>query len=98
MFFFFFAVVVYLVSKLRASLRQRERLIGELRGSLKEVKELSGILPICANCKKIRNDEGYWEDVAAYISTHTKAAFTHGLCKECAAKLYPDFYKGKKRE
>ena len=57
------------------------------------VKELSGILPICANCKKIRDDDGYWQDVAVYISKHTNAEFTHGLCKECTIKLYPELIK-----
>jgi hypothetical protein len=94
----FFVVVSLLLSKLRAILQQRADLITELQSALSKVKELSGILPICANCKKIRDDEGYWQDVAVYISKHTNAEFSHGICKECAAKLYPGYYKKKETE
>ena len=93
MFFVFFIVVALLVHTVRAVLRQRESLINELQTALSAVKELNGIIPICANCKKIRDDEGYWQDVAVYISKHTNAEFSHGLCRECAAKLYPGFIK-----
>ena len=55
-----------------------------------ENKSLRGILPICANCKKIRDDEGYWRDVALYISQHSEAEFSHGICPECIQILYPD--------
>ena len=69
---------------------EREELIKELREALSEVKQLSGLLPICANCKKIRDDEGYWEQIESYIMTHTDAEFSHSICQECAKKLYPD--------
>ncbi len=72
---------------------ERERLIAELKQALSKVKTLSGFLPICASCKKIRNDEGYWQQIEAYIRENTDADFSHGLCPECAEKLYPDFYK-----
>ncbi len=62
----------------------------DLRCALKQVKKLSGLLPICASCKMIRNDEGYWQAIEAYISDHSEAEFTHGLCPDCAAKLYPE--------
>lgn len=55
-----------------------------------EVKTLSGFLPICASCKKIRDDEGYWNQIEAYIHEHSEAKFSHGICPECAKKLYPD--------
>jgi L-lactate permease len=58
----------------------------ELKDVLAQVKTLSGMLPICASCKKIRDDEGYWEEVASYISKHLDVFFTHGLCPVCAKK------------
>jgi hypothetical protein len=69
---------------------EREKLIGDLQQALAEVKKLSGLLPICASCKKIRDDRGYWQKVESYIADHTNAAFTHGLCPDCLEKLYPD--------
>jgi PAS domain S-box-containing protein len=69
---------------------ERERLIQELQMALARVKMLSGLLPICANCKKIRNDQGYWKQVETYISSHSEATFTHGICPECRHELYPD--------
>lgn len=75
---------------------QRESLITELRDALARVETLEGILPICSFCKKIRDDKGYWQAVEAYITNHTKARFSHGLCQECANKHYPELYKVKK--
>ena len=69
---------------------ERERIIGELHDALAKAKQLSGLLPICASCKKIRNDEGYWEDVAVYIREHSEADFSHGICPDCVQKLYGD--------
>jgi hypothetical protein len=74
---------------------ERERLILELQEALSQVKTLSGLLPICASCKKIRNDEGYWEQMEIYISEHSEVDFSHGICPECAQKLYPEYYKKK---
>lgn len=74
---------------------ERERLIGELQQALSEVKTLSGLLPICTSCKKIRNDEGYWERIEKYISDRSGALFSHGLCPECVRKLYPDYSQKK---
>jgi len=69
---------------------ERERLILELREVLAHVKTLSGLLPICAGCKKIRDDKGYWSQVESYIARHSEATFTHSLCPDCMQKLYPD--------
>jgi len=69
---------------------EREALIMELQQALADVKMLSGLIPICANCKKIRDDQGYWIQLEAYIQEHSDTKFTHGLCPECAAKLYPN--------
>lgn len=75
---------------------EREKLIQELQGALANVKALSGLLPICASCKKVRNDQGYWTQIEAYISDHSEAEFTHGLCPECAKKYYDELAKLKK--
>ncbi|MCP5106444.1 MAG: response regulator [bacterium] len=71
-------------------LTEKEKLIKELRDTLSEVKTLSGLLPICASCKNIRNDKGYWVRVEKYINQHTDVQFTHSLCEPCADKLYPE--------
>lgn len=75
--------------------KERERLIGELQEALAKVKTLSGLLPICASCKRIRNDQGYWQQIEAYIRDHSEAEFSHSVCPECAKELYPGIY-GKK--
>jgi PAS domain S-box-containing protein len=71
---------------------EREHLIQELQQALKKVKTLRGLLPICASCKKIRDDQGYWQVVDDYIRQHSLAEFSHGLCPACAQKLYPEYY------
>jgi GAF domain-containing protein len=71
---------------------ERERLILELQDALARVKTLSGLLPICSSCKKIRDDEGYWNQLETYIQEHSEAEFSHGLCDECAKNLYPEFF------
>jgi len=68
-----------------------EQLINELRTAMAEVKTLSGLLPICASCKQVRDDQGYWSQIETYLRKHTDISFSHGLCTECAHKLYPDF-------
>lgn len=69
---------------------EREKLIAELQKTLAEVKTLRGFLPICSNCKKIRDDEGYWQQIEKYIQEHSEAEFSHGICPDCLKKLYPD--------
>ncbi len=69
---------------------EREKLILELREALARVKTLSGFLPICASCKKIRDDQGYWRQIEAYIRDHSEAEFSHCICPDCARKLYPE--------
>jgi len=68
--------------------QKNEELILELKKALDNVKQLSGLLPICASCKKIRNDQGYWQKIETYISDRSDAQFTHGICPECSQKLY----------
>lgn len=76
---------------------ERERLIRELKGALLKIKTLSGLLPICASCKNIRDDKGRWNRLEDYISERSMADFTHGICPECARKLYPEVYKKKRK-
>lgn len=73
--------------------RELERLNRELKIAKDRIKTLSGLIPICAKCKKVRNDEGYWQEVEVYISSHSDADFTHGICTDCMKELYPDFYE-----
>jgi PAS domain S-box-containing protein len=70
--------------------KDRDDLIIELQQALSNVKKLSGFLPICAACKKIRDDTGYWNEIERYISEHSETQFTHGICPECMRKLYPE--------
>ena len=69
---------------------QRENLLKNLQQALSEVKTLKGLIPICASCKKIRTDKGYWEQIEKYISEHSEAEFSHSICPECGKKLYPE--------
>jgi PAS domain S-box-containing protein len=70
--------------------KDREKLIEELKESLKTIKKLQGILPICASCKKIRDNNGEWSELEFYIMTRADVDFSHGICPECAKRLYPD--------
>jgi hypothetical protein len=72
--------------KREIALRERER-------ALEDIRILRGLLPICASCKMIRDDQGYWTQIEGYIRTHSEADFTHGICPGCARKLYPELYK-----
>jgi len=73
---------------------EKERLIGELQAALADVKTLSGLVPICSSCKKIRDDRGYWRTLEMYLADHLDAQFTHGLCDDCLRRLYPDLAPG----
>ncbi len=77
---------------IRNEIDQREGLIEQLQKALREVKTLKGLIPICASCKNIRDDRGYWEQIETYIKDHSEAEFSHGICPECKKKLYPEFY------
>ena len=67
-------------------------MVKELQDALDEVKLLRGFIPICANCKNIRDDEGFWHRIEKYIQDRTGALFSHSICPDCAKKLYPDLY------
>src|SRR2546428_11933515 len=75
--------------------KARERELAEknrdLEQALSEVKVLRGFIPICASCKKIRDDKGYWQQIETYIQERSEALFSHGICKDCMKKLYPDY-------
>jgi len=77
--------------RLEAANRDLSDRNAELSRAMKEIKTLRGILPICASCKKIRDDKGYWKKTEAYIREHSEAVFSHSVCPECARKLYPDY-------
>ncbi len=78
---------------------EREKLISELQEALENIKTLQGLIPICSSCKKIRNDQGYWDILESYLQRHSNAQFSHSICPECSDKLYgnEDWYKKVKR-
>lgn len=90
--FLMIAVLAYTVESLRHRFESESHvLIKQLETALSEVKTLEGLLPICASCKKIRDDNGYWNQIETYLGKHADASFTHSVCPECIEKLYPEF-------
>lgn len=83
----FFLMIMFLLSGIKQQQKQREDLISELREAMEKIRTLKGMLPICAWCKKIRNDEGYWQQVELYVQDHSDATFTHGICPDCLANI-----------
>jgi transcriptional regulator with PAS, ATPase and Fis domain len=79
------------INALMKAQTERDKVISELQEALAVIKTLSGLVPICASCKKIRDDKGYWTQVEAYIQERSQARFSHGICPDCMSKLYPDF-------
>jgi PAS domain S-box-containing protein len=69
---------------------EREKLIDELKEALNRIDVLTGLLPICGACKKVRDDEGYWNDIEEFITRNSEAVFSHGICPDCKGKLYPE--------
>ncbi len=86
------------ITKHRQLERERERLIAELQDAITKVKTLSGLLPICSSCKKIRDDKGYWNQIELYLRENSEVEFTHGICPDCARKIYPYYFKEKKTD
>lgn len=82
--------ILYAIERIK-NMIEREKLRQELEDALDQVKLLSGFLPICCSCKKIRDDKGYWQQIEMYISNHSDVQFSHGICEECSKKLYPEF-------
>ncbi len=104
-----FAIITYLLiwilglcgtlmayNMIKRGIDQRESLIRQLKNALKEIKQLKGFIPICASCKNVRNDTGYWEQIEQYIKDRSEVEFSHSICPDCAKKLYPEFIKDKK--
>jgi PAS domain S-box-containing protein len=87
-------VIVSDVDDRRKAGQERELLIAELQEALEKVKLLSGLLPICAWCKKVRDDQGYWNAIENYVSRHSEAEFTHGICPECRSRYYGEVDPG----
>ncbi len=84
-------VVAILGLQRNKTLEQRSIILFEKEKALDEIRVLRGFLPICASCKKIRDDNGYWTQIEGYIREHSEAEFTHSICPGCAEKLYSDF-------
>ena len=82
--------IIHDISDRKKIEQEKAQLIEKLTKALEEIKTLKGIPPICSSCKKIRDDKGYWQQIEAYIGQHSGAEFTHGICPDCARKLYPD--------
>jgi hypothetical protein len=89
-----------LIEEKKAAEEEREMVIQELKRALEEVKTLQGFIPICASCKKIRDDKGYWNQIEHYIQNHSDVTFSHGICPECLEKAYgkENWYKTFKKE
>jgi hypothetical protein len=88
--------VTTLLSLHRKMLEERTLLaVREREKALEDIRVLQGLLPICASCKKIRNDKGYWIQIESYIRDHSEAEFSHGICPECIEKLYPELNRRK---
>jgi hypothetical protein len=83
------------VAKRKQYEKDLAKLISEMQTAISKIKTLSGLLPICAACKKIRNDAGYWEQIESFIAQHSEAEFSHSICPDCARKLYPELYEGR---
>ena len=81
---------IYLDKRNRAE-KEKEQVIKDLKLAMEEIRTLSGFLPICSMCKKIRDDKGYWNQIEEYIREHSEAQFTHSVCPDCLKEHYPEF-------
>ena len=81
------------IYKRKQAEKEREKLITELQDAAARIRTLRGLLPICSNCKNIRDDQGYWKQIESYIRDHSEAEFTHSMCPICAKKLYPELFQ-----
>jgi len=91
----FSLVILRDVTERKRAFHEKELLIAELREALSKVKTLRGMLPTCASCRKIRDEQGAWHDMETYIAAHSEADFSHGLCPVCAHRLYPEVFGGR---
>lgn len=83
---------VFLLNPMRLLIKEQNRLIAELKDASESIRTLKGLLPMCAWCKKIRDDRGYWKKVETYIKEHSEASFTHGICPDCLKTVDPKVY------
>ncbi len=91
-----FLLLAFFINKISMLLAIERKKTEELQAAFAKIKTLGGLIPICSSCKKIRNDQGYWEQIEKYIEEHSDADFTHGICEACAKKLYPSYCRGDK--
>jgi len=87
-------IIIRDISERKSAEAERERLIRELQETLGRVRTLSGLLPMCAACRKIRDKQDVWHNLESYIRTHTEADFSHGICPDCRQRLYPETIRG----
>jgi len=85
-------IVLRDITDRRAAEKERERLVADLQNAVSEIRTLRGLLPICSSCKRVRDDSGYWSQIETYIGKHADVRFSHGLCPDCAKKLYPEVF------
>lgn len=86
----FFVVFVFLADRWKTSYEEQQKLVKDLKKALEDIKVLTGLIPICAWCKKVRDDEGYWQQVEAFVQEHSSATFTHSICPSCMEKWKKD--------
>ena len=89
----FYSGIIRDITERKRAEEEREKLILQLQDAMAKIKVLRGLLPICASCKRIRDDTGYWKRLEDYIVDRSEAQFTHGICSECSRKLYPDIWE-----
>ena len=89
------ASIAYDITERKKIEEERTKMIDQLNDTLSKVRTLSGLLPICASCKKIRDDKGYWQKLETFVHEHSNAEFSHSICPDCMERLYPDFSKPK---
>lgn len=85
--------IAYDITERKRIESERTKMIEQLNDTLSKVKTLSGLLPICASCKKIRDDKGYWQKLETFVHEHSNAEFSHSICPDCMERMYPDFSK-----
>ncbi len=87
--------IAYNITERKQLEDERKKMIEQLNETLSRVKTLSGLLPICASCKKVRDDQGYWQKLETFVHEHSQAEFSHSICPDCMETLYPQYVKPK---